>query len=201
MKPVDQKIQSSRYQVLLRSVFLVLVTITCMLSLQQGLSGSGVELESHRVGVCDVQVVLDKIPQGKEITDEFHQLRRKMEDDVRNQETSLRQIQQEASQLQPGTDARREAEKRFTLAKAELTWMQEDLEQEFTSRFKSRRDDLIKIVRDAIQEVANERELDLVLNNIARAAEFKVYVSVWAREDLDITQEVISKVASRVEDR
>lgn len=201
MKPVDQKIQSSRYQVLLRSVFLVLVTITCMLSLQQGLSGSGVELESHRVGVCDVQVVLDQIPQGKEITDEFHQLRRKMEDDVRNQETSLRQIQQEASQLQPGTDARREAEKRFTLAKAELTWMQEDLEQEFTSRFKSRRDDLIKIVRDAIQEVANERELDLVLNNIARAAEFKVYVSVWAREDLDITQEVISKVASRVEDR
>jgi len=201
MKPVDQKIQSSRYQVLLRSVFLVLVTITCMWSLQQGLSGSGVELESHRVGVCDVQVVLDKIPQGKEITDEFHQLRRKMEDDVRNQETSLRQIQQEASQLQPGTDARREAEKRFTLAKAELTWMQEDLEQEFTSRFKSRRDDLIKIVRDAIQEVANERELDLVLNNIARAAEFKVYVSVWAREDLDITQEVISKVASRVEDR
>jgi Skp family chaperone for outer membrane proteins len=201
MKPVDQKIQSSRYQVLLRSVFLVLVTITCMLSLQQGLSGSGVELESHRVGVCDVQVVLDKIPQGKEITDEFNQLRRKMEDDVRNQETSLRQIQQEASQLQPGTDARREAEKRFTLAKAELTWMQEDLEQEFTSRFKSRRDDLIKIVRDAIQEVANERELDLVLNNIARAAEFKVYVSVWAREDLDITQEVISKVASRVEDR
>jgi Skp family chaperone for outer membrane proteins len=201
MKPVDQKIQSSRYQVLLRSVFLVLVTITCMLSLQQGLSGSGVELESHRVGVCDVQVVLDQIPQGKEITDEFNQLRRKMEDDVRNQETSLRQIQQEASQLQPGTDARREAEKRFTLAKAELTWMQEDLEQEFTSRFKSRRDDLIKIVRDAIQEVANERELDLVLNNIARAAEFKVYVSVWAREDLDITQEVISKVASRVEDR
>jgi len=201
MKPVDQKIQSSRYQVLLRSVFLVLVTITCMWSLQQGLSGSGVELESHRVGVCDVQVVLDQIPQGKEITDEFNQLRRKMEDDVRNQETSLRQIQQEASQLQPGTDARREAEKRFTLAKAELTWMQEDLEQEFTSRFKSRRDDLIKIVRDAIQEVANERELDLVLNNIARAAEFKVYVSVWAREDLDITQEVISKVASRVEDR
>jgi len=201
MKPVDQKIQSSRYQVLLRSVFLVLVTITCMLSLQQGLSGSGVELESHRVGVCDVQVVLDQIPQGKAITDEFNQLRRKMEDDVRNQETSLRQIQQEASQLQPGTDARREAEKRFTLAKAELTWMQEDLEQEFTSRFKSRRDDLIKIVRDAIQEVANERELDLVLNNIARAAEFKVYVSVWAREDLDITQEVISKVASRVEDR
>ena len=201
MKPVDQKIQSTRYQVLLRSVFLVLVTITCMWSLQQGLSGSGVELESHRVGVCDVQVVLDKIPQGKEITDEFNQLRRKMEDDVRNQETSLRQIQQEASQLQPGTDARREAEKRFTLAKAELTWMQEDLEQEFTSRFKSRRDDLIKIVRDAIQEVANERELDLVLNNMARAAEFKVYVSVWAREDLDITQEVISKVASRVEDR
>ncbi|HIG06383.1 MAG TPA: OmpH family outer membrane protein [Planctomycetes bacterium] len=201
MKPVDQPIKSTRYQDLIRSVCLVLVTITCMLSLQQGLSGSGVELESHRVGVCDVQVVLDQIPQGKEITNEFSQLRRKMEEDVRNQETSLRRIQQEASQLQPGTDARREAEKRFTLAKAELTWMQEDLEQEFTSRFKLRRDDLIKIVRDAIQEVANERELDLVLNNVARAAEFKVYVSVWARKDLDITMEVISKVASRVEDR
>jgi len=78
MKPVDQIIKSTRYQVLIRSVCLVLVTITCMLSLQQGLSGSGVELESHRVGVCDVQVVLDQIPQGKEITNEFNQLRRKM---------------------------------------------------------------------------------------------------------------------------
>jgi Skp family chaperone for outer membrane proteins len=201
MKPVDHEIKSPRYQVLIRTVCLVLVTITCMLSLQQGLSGSGVELESHRVGVCDVQVVLDQIPQGKAITDEFNQLRRKMEEDVRAQESSLRRIQQEASQLQPGTDARREAEKRFTLAKAELTWMQEDLEQDFTSRFKLRRDDLIKIVREAIQEVASERELDLVLNNVARAAEFKVYVSVWARKDLDITLEVISKVASRMEGR
>ncbi len=201
MKPVDQTIKSTHSQILIRAVCLVLVTITCMLSLQQGLSGSGVELESHRVGVCDVQVVLDQIPQGKEITNEFSQLRRKMEEDVRNQETSLRRIQQEASQLQPGTDARREAEKRFTLAKAELTWMSEDLEQEFKSRFNLRRDGLIKIIRDAIQEVANEHELDLVLNSVARGADFKVFVSVWARKDLDITMEVISKVASRVEDR
>ncbi len=79
--------------------------------------------------------------------------------------------------------------------------MSEDLEQEFKSRFNLRRDGLIKIIRDAIQEVANEHELDLVLNSVARGADFKVFVSVWARKDLDITMEVISKVASRVEDR
>ncbi|MDE0960751.1 MAG: OmpH family outer membrane protein [Planctomycetota bacterium] len=201
MKPVQPEFNHLPFQRYWMSFCILLVTLSGLMFLQQNISGGGVELESHRVGVCDVQVVLDQIPQGKVITQEFNQLRSKMEQDVRDQESVLRRIQQEASQLQPGTDARREAEKRFAISKAELTWMQEDLEQEFSTRFKARRDELIKVVRDAIQEVANERELDLVLNNVARAAEFKVYVSVWARKDLDITVEVISRVAARAEDR
>ena len=60
---------------------------------------------------------------------------------------------------------------------------------------------LIKLVGESIQEGANERDLDLVLNNLARAAEFKGDVSVVARKGLDVTMEVISRVASRVEDR
>ncbi len=187
--------QQHRIHILPKVFGLTLCGAVLFLALQASLLGVGVQLESHRVGVCDVQVVLDQIPQGKQITAEFNQL---MEQEIRDRESTLRQIQQEAEQLQPGTDGRREVEKRFTLAKAELAWMQEDLEREFTTRFKERRDDLIKLVRAAIEEVAGERELDIVLNNVARASDFKVYVSVWAKPELDITVDVISRVSAKV---
>ncbi|MEE2858002.1 MAG: OmpH family outer membrane protein [Planctomycetota bacterium] len=186
-----------RYHIVPKLFGLALCGAVLTLVLQASLSAVGVQLESHRVGVCDVQVVLDQIPQGKQITVEFNQLKVSMEQEIRDRETTLRQIQQEAEQLLPGTDGRREVEKRFTLAKAELAWMQEDLEREFTTRFKERRDGLIKLVRAAIEEVAGERELDLVLNNVARASDFKVYVSVWAKPELDITVDVISRVSAK----
>jgi len=183
--------QQHRIHILPKVFGLTLCGAVLFLALQASLLGVGVQLESHRVGVCDVQVVLDQIPQGKQITAEFNQLKLSMEQEIRDRESTLRQIQQEAEQLQPGTDGRR-------LAKAELAWMQEDLEREFTTRFKERRDDLIKLVRAAIEEVAGERELDIVLNNVARASDFKVYVSVWAKPELDITVDVISRVSAKV---
>lgn len=192
--------QQHRIHFLPKLFGLTLCGAVLFLALQASLLGVGVQLKSHRVGVCDVQIVLDQIPQGKQITAEFNQLKLSMEQEIRDRESTLRQIQQEAEQLQPGTDGRREVEKRFTLAKAELAWMQEDLEREFTTRFKERRDDLIKLVRAAIEEVAGERELDIVLNNVARASDFKVYVSVWAKPELDITVDVISRVSAKVGD-
>ncbi|RTZ91910.1 MAG: hypothetical protein DSY92_03510 [Planctomycetota bacterium] len=192
--------QQHRIHIFPKLFGLTLCGAVLFLALQASLLGVGVQLESHRVGVCDVQIVLDQIPQGKQITAEFNQLKLSMEQEIRDRESTLRQIQQEAEQLQPGTDGRRAVEKRFTLAKAELAWMQEDLEREFTTRFKERRDDLIKLVRAAIEEVAGERELDIVLNNVARANDFKVYVSVWAKPELDITVDVISRVSAKVGD-
>ena len=73
----------------------------------------------------------------------------------------------------------------------------EDLEKEFAAKFESRRESLVSLVRATIEEVALERQLDIVVNNISRADNFKVYVSVWARKELDITLEVINRVGQK----
>jgi len=192
---------STLQSITLKRTGIILTVVIAAFVLQPYLSGIGVQLESHRLGVCDVQIVLDRIPQGKQITDDFSVLRSSMENELRQKETQLKQSQQEASQLRAGTDGRREIEKTIALIQAELKWLQEDLEQEFAARFKARRDELVKLVREAIEEIAEEQEIDLVVNNVARASDFKVYVSVWARKELDITEQVITRVASKMGDR
>ena len=87
--------------------------------------------------------------------------------------------------------------KKFALKNAELIWKKEDLEKEFATRFTARREALVNLVRSTIEEVATERELDVVVNNVSRAENFKVYVSVWARPELDITLDVINRVAKK----
>jgi Skp family chaperone for outer membrane proteins len=190
---------SSKYD--LKSASLVFMAIIAAVAIGQGVSGVPYQLESHRIGVCDVQVVLDQIPQGKSITAEFNALKNRMEKDLIEREKAIRRLDQEAQQLQPGSEGRREVEKKIALSNAEAIWLREDFEKEFAVSFKARRDSLVKIVRDAIEEVATERELDLVVNNIARAADFKVYVSVWAKPELDITIDVISRVSAKAGDR
>ncbi|HIC23508.1 MAG TPA: OmpH family outer membrane protein [Planctomycetes bacterium] len=181
----------------LKSACLVFLAICAAVAVGNSVSGVPYQLESHRIGVCDVQVVLDQIPQGKLLTAEFNALKNRMEKDLLEREKAIRRLDQEAQQLQPGSEGRREVEKKIALSNAEAIWLREDFEKEFAASFKTRRDSLVKIVRDAIEEVAKERELDLVVNNVARGADFKVYVSVWAKPELDITVDVISRVSAK----
>lgn len=162
-----------------------------------GLFGVPYQAETHRVGVCDVQIVLDQIPQGKAIAAEFNQMRTSMENELRSLEADLRKLEAEAQQLNPGSSSRRDVEKSFAMKNAELIWKKEDLEKEFAAKFESRRESLVSLVRATIEEVALERQLDIVVNNISRADNFKVYVSVWARKELDITLEVINRVGQK----
>ncbi|NCF56855.1 MAG: hypothetical protein GWP41_11440 [Planctomycetia bacterium] len=175
----------------------VLLVLLLLTGTQTGVLGLPYQSENHRLGVCDVQVVLDQIPQGKQITDEFNTLRTGMEKSLRDIEAELQQLEAEAQQLQPGSNGRRDIEKRFALKNAELIWKKEDLEKEFATRFSARREALVNLVRTTIEEVATERELDVVVNNVSRAETFKVYVSVWARPELDITMDVINRIAKK----
>ncbi|MGB1071549.1 MAG: hypothetical protein ACPG1Z_07760, partial [Planctomycetota bacterium] len=95
------------------------------------------------------------------------------------------------------SDSRRDVEKNFALKNAELIWKKEDLEKEFAIKFQERREVLVGLVRTAIEEVALERQLDVVVNNVSRSENFKVYVSVWAKPELDITMEVINRVSKK----
>ena len=185
----------------LKYIGLVVMVIVAAVAIQHSVSGVPYQLESHRLGVCDVQVVLDQIPQGKTITAEFNVMKNRMEKDLIDREKEIRRLDQEAQQLQPGSASRREVEKRIALSNAEAIWLREDFEKEFTASFKARRDNLVKIVRTAIEEVATERELDLVVNNVARASDFKIYVSIWAKPELDITLDVIARVTAKAGER
>ncbi|MEE2883878.1 MAG: OmpH family outer membrane protein [Planctomycetota bacterium] len=180
---------------------LILFSVVAAVSIQRSVSGIPFQLESHRLGVCDVQVVLDQIPQGKLITAEFNALKTRMETDLIDREKAIRRLEQEAQQLKPGSQGRREVEKQIALSNAEAMWLREDFEKEFAASFRIQRDELVKLVRNSIQEVAIERELHLVVNNVARSADFKVYVSVWAKPELDITLDVISRVTAKAGDR
>lgn len=179
----------------------ILLVVAGVLAIQQNLSGLPYQLESHRVGVCDVQVVLDQIPQGRVITEQFNSLKNRMEADLLQREKEIRRLDQEAKQLRPGSEGRRDVEKRIALSNAEAMWLREDFEKEFAASFKAKRDELVKMVRDTIEEVAQERELDLVVNNVTRASDFTVYVSVWAKSDLDITMDVIARVSAKADNR
>jgi Skp family chaperone for outer membrane proteins len=185
----------------LKTIALVLLSMVAVTVIQQNVSGVPYQVAPHRVGVCDVQVVLDQIPQGKSISEEFNVLKNRMETDLIEREKAIRRLDQEAKQLRQGSQGRRDIEKKIALSNAEAIWLREDFEKEFTASFKSRRDSLVKLVREAIQEVATERELDLVVNNVARASDFKVYVSIWAKPELDITMDVVSRVTAKAGDR
>ncbi|MGE4619066.1 MAG: OmpH family outer membrane protein [Planctomycetota bacterium] len=185
----------------LKALALVLLAVMTVTVVQQTVSGVPYQVAPHRVGVCDVQVVLDQIPQGKTISDEFNLLKNRMETDLIEREKSIRRLDQESKQLKQGSQSRRDIEKQIALANAEAIWLREDFEKEFTASFKAKRDSLVKLVREAIEEVAVERELDLVVNNVARASDFKVYVSIWAKPELDITMDVVSRVTSKAGDR
>ncbi|MGB1071337.1 MAG: hypothetical protein ACPG1Z_06695, partial [Planctomycetota bacterium] len=67
---------------------LVSVGVIAILTLSwgAGLFGVPYQMETHRIGVCDVQIVLDQIPQGKAITEEFNALRASMENQLRSLE-------------------------------------------------------------------------------------------------------------------
>lgn len=162
-----------------------------------GLLGVPYQMQTHRIGVCDVQVVLDQIPQGKAITEEFNAMRNAMENQLRSLESDLRRLEQEAQQLTPGSASRRDVEKNFAMKNAELIWKKEDLEKEFAAKFEERREILVALVRSTIEEVALERQLDVVVNNVSRTENFKVYVSVWAKKELDITLEVVNRVSKK----
>jgi Skp family chaperone for outer membrane proteins len=178
---------------------LITVGVIALLSASwsAGLLGVPYQMQTHRIGVCDVQVVLDQIPQGKAITEEFNTMRASMEGQLRALEADLRKLEQEAQQLTPGSASRRDVEKNFAMKNAELIWKKEDLEKEFAVRFEQRREVLVSLVRSTIEEVALEKQLDIVVNNISRAENFKVYVSVWAKKELDITLEVINRVSQK----
>lgn len=190
---------NSRY--FIKATMILMVLFIGAFSLRQSVSGLPYQLESHRVGVCDVQVVLDQIPQGKTLTAEFNALKGRMESDLIEREKEIRRLDQEAQQLKPGSEGRREVEKKIALSNAEAMWLREDFEKEFAASFRAQRDGLVKLVRDSIKEVATERELDLVVNNVARSSESTVYVSIWAKPELDITLDVISRVSAKAGDR
>ncbi len=190
---------NSRY--FIKATMILMVLFIGAFSLRQSVSGLPYQLESHRVGVCDVQVVLDQIPQGKTLTAEFNALKGRMESDLIEREKEIRRLDQEAQQLKPGSEGRREVEKKIALSNAEAMWLREDFEKEFAASFRAQRDGLVKLVRDSIKEVATERELDLVVNNVARSSESTVYVSIWAKPELDITLDVITRVSAKAGDR
>ena len=117
----------------LRPLIITISSIVIIGVFASGLFGVPYQLESHRVGVCDVQVVLDQIPQGRAITTEFNDLRASMENQLRSMEADLRKLEGEAQQLAPGSASRREIEKNLAMKNAELILKKEDLEKEFAA--------------------------------------------------------------------
>ena len=102
--------------------FIAALSLFATAGFGSGLLGVPYQVESHRVGVCDVQIVLDQIPQGKAIAAEFNQMRTTMENELRSLEADLRKLEAEAQQLNPGSASRRDVEKNFAMKNAELIW-------------------------------------------------------------------------------
>ncbi len=156
-----------------------------VLTVSAGLFSVSALADDVKIGVLDWQQLSNKAPQaieaGKRLEKEFQGPNEKLIAKQKEFQAKRDKLQRDKDVMSVAERGKKEKE----LAKMEqdLRRMDEELRSDYTTRHREEMDDFVKTVREAVEKLAQEEKLDVVLPQ-----EATVYVS----DRIDITDKVMN---------
>lgn len=167
---------------LLASIFLFLFTL------------SATAFGQLKVGYMNTQEVLNQVPERSQVQQELNSFiqsqREQLEQKTAAFQDSVAEYQQNQSDL--STREIEETEQRLTKMQSSMRQFQQSIQQKIQRRRAELLQPLYNRMDKAIAVVAEEKDLDFVLNEATNAGENVIYYS--DSEKLDITDEVLRQM-------
>lgn len=146
------------------------------------------------IGYLNTQQVLSEMPGRAEVESELNDFvqskRQELEERTIAFQDSVASFQQNQENL--SENQRRQQEQRLAEMETEVQEFQQGLQQQIQQRRSSLLEPLYNKMDEAISAVAEENDLDFVLNEATSAGENVIYYA--ASERLDITQQVMEHI-------
>ncbi|MEX0779111.1 MAG: OmpH family outer membrane protein [Balneolales bacterium] len=148
-----------------------------------------------KIGYLNPQDVLDELPEKTDIENQLNQFLDEKEAEFQEKSIEFQNEMAEFQQRQGNlgdAEARREQE-RLEVMNQELQQFQQQIEQELQQRQSQLLQPLLTQINVAIENVAEDMELDYVLNEATGEGEMiLIFVSSEGKNNLDITQQVLN---------
>lgn len=153
-----------------------------------------------RVGYLNPQEVLDNLPEREAIERQLNQFLDQREAEYEEQaieyQNDMAQFQEEAPDLSEAETRRRQEE--LQVMENELTQLQNQIQQELEQRQSELLSPVLQEMNSIIEELAEERGLDYVLNEATGQGErFLMFISQEGREQFELTDEVLSRMLNQ----
>ena len=151
-------------------------------------SAAAATAASMKIGVLDWQQLLTKAPQAEEAA-------KRLEKEFQGPKTTLmnkkKEFDAKQEKLQRDRDTMSAAElskseKDLTKLQQDLRHLDEELRSDYTARQREEMDEFIKIVREVVDKLAADEEINLVLPQEA---------TLFINERIDVTEQVLKRLA------
>ncbi|MEX0773223.1 MAG: OmpH family outer membrane protein [Balneolales bacterium] len=148
-----------------------------------------------KIGYLNPQDVLDELPEKAEVEQELNQFldekEAEFEEEAIGFQSEMAEFQQQQGNLSEA-EARREQE-RLEVKNQELEQFQQQIQQELRQRQANLLEPLLTEINVAIETVAEDMELDYVLNEATGEGErILIFISPEGENNLDITEQVLN---------
>lgn len=143
--------------------------------------------EETRIGVLNMQDLLQKLPQMKKIGDD---LKKQFGDKQKNLVSAQESFKKDADKFKRDSTVlsdkdKQAAEDKLFKQQQDLQTMQMELQRDYMAAQNKRVDGLMENIKGVVEEVATEQKLGLVLVNASVA---------YAKKEMDITTQVLAKM-------
>ena len=155
------------------------------------------QAQDMKVGFVEPRIILDRMPEMRAVQQRLQNFADRKRTELIEAETSFQQqlqSYQERSSVM-SESARATEEERLGQVSAELQQLQATAEQELAQRRAELMSPILQQIQDAIDAVAAEKGLDIVLNTTTSTGDVIIlYVSDDVREQNDITEAVMARL-------
>lgn len=153
--------------------------------------------QDMKVGFVEPRIILDRMPEMRAVQQRLQNFadrkRTELIEAESNFQQQLQSYQERASVM--SETARATEEERLSQVSAELQQLQATAEQELAQRRAELMSPILQQIQDAIDAVAAEKGLDIVLNTTTSTGDVIIlYVSDEVREQNDITEAVMARL-------
>lgn len=173
----------------------VLSFVTLGLAVLLGGAHPGEAQDSPSIAYIDSQVVMQQVPGAREAEREFTEIMQEYEGELQAMGQEIDQLvtelQEQYEQLTPEQIEEREEEIRQK--ELEYNLRVEELEGEAQERRAELLDPILRRMSEAIEEIRQERELEMVFDAASQAI-------LAANPDLNLTGEVIDRLSDQADD-
>ncbi|MFH5830878.1 OmpH family outer membrane protein [Halalkalibaculum sp. DA3122] len=173
------------------------VLVFCLAFSGMALTQSAQAQDNLSIGYVDPQAILSKMPEMKAVQQRLQNFadrkRQELQDKQTNFQEQVTAYQQKSAVI--SEEAKQKEEERLGQMQAELQQFQTQLQQEIQQKQQELVGPLLQQIEEAINTVAEERDLTYVLNTTTSNGDVIIlYASPSARENYDITDSVMQQL-------